>query len=388
MALTSSYNGNHKNKVDKLLNIKKEFYSTLGFYNMSTMENVNKSTHISKLHDVLLEIFGYLLENNKFWKVISDFLNATLVCKKWNRIIAESPRLMDKVTLSVDLATVAEDIIHGDFKLSRPYRHVTIEASHPPDDHLLQKLYDEIFALVNLTTLDLSTIQVSLTLIGALSKVKSLRILTVGHCSYFYIPENLHDSLQFKFDGLRELRLMGQTEVLQHMRCKALDLLAIEPGDSCRTSASEVIGFLNDLNRCDEINIGFFFHRGTIPLNPKFTWNTLKLCYSTINQRSDMSEMQFIEALCNASTTMSESDIDLRYMDDRHHMMWRAVIGNCKNIKSLRIVNSSIPLDLSQIREVPELRKLAVDQYTFEHENFSNLLQTKLTGVSHPEIID
>lgn len=261
--------------------------------------------------------------------------------------------------------------------------------------HCLQKLdeqeiYDKIFALATLTTLELTTMQVSLTLIGRLSQVTTLRSLTVGPCSYFYIFENLHDSLLFNFDGLRKLRLMGQTEVLQHIRCKALDLLAIEPGNSCRTCASDVIAFLNDLDRCEEINIelnGFFFCRGTILLNPKFMWHKLKLCYSTINQRSDMPELPFVEALCRASTADSESEIDLRYLGDHHQILWAAVINNCLKIKTLRLSNSIIPVDLSQLRKVPELRKLVVDQETSEHENFNCLLQIKLTGVSYPEIL-
>lgn len=58
------------------------------------MDVNNQPTDISKLPgDVFIKNFGFLPGNEG--KAKSDLINATLDCLKWNRIISESPRLMD-----------------------------------------------------------------------------------------------------------------------------------------------------------------------------------------------------------------------------------------------------------------------------------------------------
>lgn len=81
----------------------------------------NQPNLISKLPEEVLEnIFSFLGGN--YFK--SDLINATLVCKAWNRIISESPHLMDLIEMDVVINDDFDHFSELDFKLLRPtYDH-------------------------------------------------------------------------------------------------------------------------------------------------------------------------------------------------------------------------------------------------------------------------
>lgn len=239
-----------------------------------------------------------------------------------------------------------------------------------------------------MTTVKLSFMKLTPKLIEFLSHFKFLCVLIFDDCSNELKSDEIQ---QFNLDSLRHLKFTGsraekQVYVLQHLKCKELDTFVMEPSSCQFNNASYMIQFLNELDRCDQIEIDvdeLYFHDNAISLTLEFLWSKLKLSYSPEDDLQQ--EKKFIEALCRASKPNAESEIELNDIEDEHENLWPAVFNSCRGIKALTLRCSSIPFNLAQLRLLPELQKLDVDEITMKHTNFPRLARI-LTGVTHLEI--
>lgn len=256
------------------------------------MELYNQPSAISKLPDeVFMEIFGFLHDGNK---AKSDLMNATIVCKKWNRIISESPRLMDKVKLRIDaimkLATVDDCIV------KRPYRHAILEDFNEVNFEPRLQIAEIVLkfaSLKSLTTVEFSNMKVAPTIVEILSLCKSLKSMIIKECWHEGEFERSGSIEQYNFLNLRKLKIISRhpvqnslIDVLPHLKCKNLHSFTIEmlSFDSINNVvAANVFGFLNQLDNCDQIEMQMsawnFKQMKQLIFEPKFLWSKLMLTY-------------------------------------------------------------------------------------------------------------
>lgn len=362
-------------------------------------KNVNnqppKPNLISKLPEEVLEkIFSFLGGNY----VKSDLVNATLVCKAWNRIISESPRLMDMIEINFNIDDEFDFFCVYDFKILRQYRHVimkhdyySLERYGEEEDAKFWGIEKVIVSLKNLTTFELRQSPVFPCHIEDLSG-EHLHTLIFYSCRWYYkkFPELLEDRGEIEVCEMKSLRVLrfiednaGTTFVLKYIKCTKLDVLQINTnGVDEVVDAGEIIPFMNQLDRCDEIDIKIsnWNFEDSVQLRPKFLWRKLKLFCKQDERIMSQNAISSIEVLCKASATNAESEIELKSFKPECAHLWTIILGNCKGIKVLLLSNSTPPSGLGKLPYLSQLQKLALDTKTLKAESFSNFVKNLSTA--------
>lgn len=369
------------------------------------MDVNNQPSDISKLPDeVLMKIFAFLHGNN-LHKANSDLINATLVCKKWNRIITESPRLMDKIMLKLDLISecaIDEIIEESMLKITRPYRHaILFDKIHDKYDNFRKKIriagkIEKVLnfePLKNLTTVEFNALKVTPTLIKTLSLCKLLKGMILNQCWHDGEFERYEKIEQFGFCNLRAFKLNEEfdehhlSKILPHIKCKHLHtfVIDIQPDDPSilNSIATDIFGFLNQLDHCNEIDLlitDWSFEQ--IRFEPKFQWSKLKLTFDGAWMRPSAAKtVEVLEVLCKASRPDAESEIIFVGFDAENEQICTAVLNSCKKITSLSLEYSMISV-ANHLRRLDELQTLKIDETSFNSDELVHFTK-KLPNVVH-----
>lgn len=363
---------------------------------MKKSKNVNnqpssKPNLISKLPEEVLEnIFSFLGGN--YFK--SDLINATLVCKAWNRIISESPHLMDLIEMDVVINDDFDHFSELDFKLLRQYRHVimkhdyySLERYGEEEDSKFWDIEKVISSLKNLTTFKLRESPMFPCHIDNLSDCEHLHTLIFESCWWYYkeYPSLLEGRGEIEMYDMKNLRVLkfidnraGTTFVLKYIQCTKLDVLEIKANkDNEVVDAGEIIPFMNQLDRCDEIDlkISNWNFEDSVQLQPKFLWCKLKLFCIQNDKIMSNNAISSIKALCKASAPNAESEIALKNFKHECAHLWTTILGNCKGIGELSLSNSPPPSELGKLPSLSQLQKLTLDMNTLKAESFPNFVK-------------
>lgn len=163
------------------------------------------STDFSILpEDVLIHIFEQLHYDKQ-----SNLINVTLVCKKWNRVISQTPCLMDKLQLNLNSRSFDSKALLEDFKLTRFYRHAVWD-NQRERGKVPQKIFNEITTLDQLNTLEVSHWDSSneelSEIFQQLSRCKFLRCLIFKGCYICYMSDQEIKKIQrIEFNNLKKL---------------------------------------------------------------------------------------------------------------------------------------------------------------------------------------
>lgn len=353
------------------------------------------SSHISKLpEDVLIRIFRMLHDGNE--RESKNLINATLVCRRWNQIVQQSVRLMDKLVLEVN--TYNKKSPEG-FKITRRYRHAKIEKlpstlTNSPNDRTMIKILNAMKYLENhLTTIDLHDVYILPEDIEIFSQCKYLHTLNLGILIIGYQSSSMKQ--KYEFSQLRKLRFYDSRVsliFLKYIECKQLEVFYLS--DRVLPSledSSYIISFLNQLDRCEEISL-------TIPrfsgeLKPKFLWQKLKLRFintDSKNSNDNLTDIDLlsIQLLCQSSQTEARICIDFVKFRDVEicEILWSRMFNYCKDIEvTLTVMISPVPSNVEQLEIMNNMTTLSIDTIFFEDRNFPKLA-AKLVGVTKLEI--
>lgn len=348
------------------------------------------NNNISKLPDeILIEIFGLLLGN----KDNSDLLNATLICKRWNQIISQTACLMNKLKLLMTIDKL-DRIDERNFKLSRQYRHAKTaktkdESCHYGHQKNLIVLRELALELNQLNSLEFDHIVIYPETIKMLSDFIYLRTLILASCEPRM--DGRHDVC--KLTSLRNLEIRHTpTALLSHIECNQLDSFKTKRAFKYneRNVGLNLFHFLNQLDRCDEIDINIYNWNFDAKLQLKFLWSKLKLhcsandcCYAPFCVLNSAAVLG-IEMLCKASKGNAESEITFYKLPIHYDSLWIAILNNCKGIKSLELSAQNmpiIPMHHNSIRILPGVQRIQIDAAGLGDESFVNLTR-KLPNVT------
>ncbi|XP_070505140.1 uncharacterized protein [Chironomus tepperi] len=270
-------------------------------------------------NEMLLNIFSYLDQK--------DILTATLVMKKWNKLISNTEKIMQKIQkIYIDTA----NMISGVPKFTRPYAKIDVVGVKLECDlsllNRLRKIGDGIDTILFDHCWFLGNAMTSF-----LKCFKNVENLNITHCEITEVP------VQHKVI-LRELSLL-------HLDISTWPLLYIEAPRlnklQCHSMLVEdpkiLINFLNQQTTLEILDLNCFynlFHSSAVQLNPRFKLKKLTLI-DLVNYDKDQ--------MLNLLSTMTESLTTLDVGIDMGNYVTKYVLENFINLESLVIDCDSLP---------------------------------------------
>lgn len=263
--------------------------------------------------------------------------------------------MMDKLGLVISAENIVITDLKADFKLTRPYRQVSMSDRiwyHRKKDEkpvILKTIENITQQLNNLTTIKLYCTPITHKCMEILSQRQYLKTISFDSCQF--IPKN--DTLIQSFEFSKSLRNLEIAENVRHgaikmcfefINCKQLDSFDFK----CRTENTDwLVKFLNQLDRCNELDIDVHTWRSEIELKPKFFWNKMRLRLFLLlhhNQWPSKIDVMSIIALCKASNTNAKSDIILEdFINSLSKPFMSRILNNCR-INTLIMSTCTLPL--------------------------------------------
>lgn len=342
--------------------------------------------------EVLIEIFGYLVGR----KQRSDLLNATRVCKRWNKLIWSCPRLIDRLKLVIKFENFDrysdKNIDFGQFETEKHYRNVlfsfrSVNSRGDYNDIVSIKIMEKIVDLhKNITTVEIRCMKLEPEHMRILSLFTHLRSLTFSDYSASYCK----DVARRDFKNLRFLKHTNSSTVLfNFMECN--QLIKLEIRDICSSdqdkNGNDFVNFLNQLDRCDQLTAEIPNWNFKVQLKPKFLWKKLNLkCkYSFTKRTNDEKIAPNIEALCRASASNAESKVWFSSLQREDLRLWPVVLNNCRGIHTLELTNTVEPEDVTNLNELFTVKTLVINAEALARPRFNQFLALKLPNVTSLE---
>lgn len=147
--------------------------------------------------------------------------------------------------------------------------------------------------------------------------------------------------------------------------CKELDRFKVKSSYAgAKGEGEHVVKFLNQLQRCDEINIRInyssFWSFHTNELMPKFRWNKLALESYLFGDKYDFYDdnaIQNITALCQASSPNAEAELAFK-TNEIFEQSFDLILKNCRVITDLTLNVSDLPLIPTQATQLRNLERV------------------------------
>lgn len=304
--------------------------------------------------EVLQKILEFAVGKSKR----KGFLNASLVCQLWNRLISNSKWMMDNLIPIIKCQRYSNIPNATKFQITRDYRELEVNADYYiyfgkkrettvllPHPLVILTMISISSIAQHLRKLKLTNMKITPHHISALSLLENFESLYLYHChadEYTIEPIELDKLKSLKihedektttdiFPWIKPCRIMNFIEVIS---CKNLD-------------SSSIINFLRQIESLNGCLNKLTWDREDcfcleVEFNSEFRWEKLEFEWFCLNHKQRLhSILKLIEAinpqaaLDNAEYIIKIKEEFLRYVDSVNELV--KLFNTCKNFKTLDI---------------------------------------------------
>lgn len=329
------------------------------------------------------------------------FLNASLVCQLWNRLISKSKWIMDNLKPKITLKLSSNKQNHENFQITRNYRELELEDYDNSDQCSSCRSYGDsedneddlpILPWLILTKISqfsisqhlrkivLNYVKISPQYMNALTMFENLDGLSLLKC---YTDEfTIIEPIELTKIKHLELDLQNENDdamniILPWLKpCKNMKSVKIISRED--VVSLSVINFFNQIGSLDELSLDWLYprhHDVLIELKPKFMWKKLELRLKSYNRDRKArfinitKAIDSVKALCQASSENAEAFISFSIdslENDDYASCVLAVLNTCKKIKTLTMTTkhkhtAKTSKSFDSLRMMGEVEHLVLD---------------------------